>query len=58
VFERFWQGKRTAHMGSGLGLAIVKGIALAHGGRVGVDTGEAGSGSSFWIELPHSRECD
>lgn len=55
VFERFWQAKRTAHMGSGLGLAIVKGIAVAHGGRVGVESSSAGS--SFWLELPHSSEC-
>jgi signal transduction histidine kinase len=55
VFERFWQAKRTAHMGSGLGLAIVKGIALAHNGRVGVDTSP--EGSSFWLELPHAKDC-
>ncbi len=37
--------------GSGLGLAITRRIAQAMGGRVGVDS-EAGSGSSFWIEIP------
>jgi two-component system, chemotaxis family, sensor kinase Cph1 len=56
VFERFWQAKRTAHMGSGLGLAIVKGIAVAHRGRVGVDTSP--DGSSFWLELPRSPQCE
>lgn len=55
VFDRFWQAKRTAHQGSGLGLAIVKGIALAHKGRVGVESGA--EGSSFWLELPPAKGC-
>jgi signal transduction histidine kinase len=37
--------------GIGLGLATVKRLAEAHGGRVGVES-TAGSGSTFWFELP------
>jgi PAS domain S-box-containing protein len=51
VFDRFWQGKKSARAGSGLGLAIVNGIVQAHGGRVWVDS-KLGSGSTFFFSLP------
>jgi PAS domain S-box-containing protein len=57
VFTRFWQVQRTAHLGSGLGLAIAKGIAEAHRGRVRVES-TLDKGSTFFLELPPSRECD
>lgn len=37
--------------GTGLGLSIVRRIAVAHRGRVGVDS-TRGAGSTFWMELP------
>lgn len=47
IFERF------AGDGTGLGLAIVRTIALAHGGRVELES-EAGKGARFTIVLPAS----
>ena len=51
MFDRFWQVKRSDREGVGLGLAIVKGIVEAHGGEVGVESGEQ-DGSAFWFTLP------
>jgi PAS domain S-box-containing protein len=57
VFTRFWQSKGTAHLGSGLGLAIARGIAEAHRGRVWAES-TPGVGSTFFLALPHAKECD
>ncbi len=54
LFERFYRidPDRSRKLGgTGLGLAIVKHIALAHNGRVSVDS-ESGRGSTFRIHLP------
>jgi signal transduction histidine kinase len=52
LFDRLFQGEGAQRPGSlGLGLYIVKGIALAHGGAVGVES-ELGRGTTFWLELP------
>jgi two-component system phosphate regulon sensor histidine kinase PhoR len=54
LFERFYRvdkGRDRALGGTGLGLAIVKHIALAHGGRVAVES-VPGEGSTFRIHLP------
>ena len=54
VFERFFRGdpaRTRASGGSGLGLSIVAAIAVAHGGRVTVDTAP-GAGARFVVELP------
>lgn len=54
LFERFYRidkGRSRDVGGTGLGLAIVKHIALAHGGKVSVDS-EIGQGSKFRIHLP------
>jgi len=57
VFDRFWQSGTTAHKGSGLGLAIAKGIAEAHDGRAWVES-VVGEGSTFYLGLPYSPECN
>ena len=54
VFDRFYRVDRARGRdagGSGLGLAICREIALAHGGRVWVDS-EEGGGSAFSLALP------
>ncbi len=57
LFERFYRvDKSRSHKlgGTGLGLAIVKHIAIAHGGRVEVES-QIGVGSRFSIYLPLVR---
>ena len=54
IFERFYRvdrGRSREVGGTGLGLAIVKHIALAHGGRVELES-DVGRGSVFSIRLP------
>src|SRR6202034_1302782 len=54
VFDRFWQGRRSAEIRStGLGLAIARGIIEAHGGRI-VARSALGRGSTFSFDLPAS----
>ena len=57
IFDRFYRtdGSRSrASGGSGLGLAICKEIAVAHGGRIWVES-RTGHGSTFSIGLPALR---
>jgi two-component system phosphate regulon sensor histidine kinase PhoR len=55
IFERFFKSDSArSSEGVGLGLAIVKNVALAHGGRVTVDSRE-GAGATFTIVLPLER---
>jgi signal transduction histidine kinase len=54
LFERFYRtdaSRSRATGGAGLGLAIVKQLAVAHGGRVWVES-EVGRGSVFGFSLP------
>ena len=58
LFERFYRvdkGRSRRLGGTGLGLAIVKHIALAHKGRVTVES-EYGKGSTFSIWLPRYKQ--
>lgn len=60
VFERFFRvdSARTRQSGgTGLGLSIVKNIAVAHGGRVYVES-DVGVGSTFTLCLPLLRTED
>ena len=56
IFEKFYRIGRSetqGRRGSGVGLALVKHIALAHGGRVSVES-QPGEGSRFTLHLPLS----
>lgn len=50
LFEPFFSTKSETHMG--LGLSLCQDFALAHGGRIEVDSKE-GQGSVFRVFLPH-----
>ncbi|MCK4656270.1 MAG: HAMP domain-containing protein [candidate division Zixibacteria bacterium] len=57
LFERFYrvdEARSRDAGGTGLGLAIVKHVAVAHRGRVSVES-ELGKGSTFRIHLPQSK---
>ncbi len=51
LFGRFERAKGTRKGGSGIGLSLVKEIAVAHGGRVGVERVPTG-GTEIWVALP------
>jgi signal transduction histidine kinase len=51
LFERLYQDARTSTGGIGLGLYIVHGIAVAHAGRIFVES-VVGQGSRFVLHIP------
>jgi signal transduction histidine kinase len=58
VFERFRQADTSTtrtHAGVGLGLAIARHLVQLHGGAIYAESPGIGLGSTFTIEIPHSR---
>lgn len=54
IFEPYVRAPGAKAPGIGLGLATVKRLAVAHGGRVGVES-HPGAGARFWVELPLAK---
>ncbi|MEP7226830.1 MAG: response regulator [Gemmatimonadales bacterium] len=57
IFEKFGQaplGRAGKARSTGLGLTFCKLAVEAHGGKIGVDSGNGG-GARFWIELPRKN---
>ena len=59
IFEPFYRGDqgRRIKQGMGLGLSIARDLALAHGGRLEVES-QPGGGSSFTVWIPVIAEKD
>lgn len=59
IFERFARGRDGGRRPgtAGLGLAIVRSIALAHGGRVALES-PPGAGATFTITIPAGNDVD
>jgi two-component system sensor histidine kinase BaeS len=58
IFDRFWrdpQARERVAEGSGVGLALVRDLAVAHDGRVEVES-RPGTGSTFSVHLPIAVE--
>src|SRR5262249_14328315 len=62
VFDKFFRvigndrTTRSLPPGTGMGLAIAKGIVDAHGGRIWIESGDAGLGTRVIFELPIGDE--
>jgi signal transduction histidine kinase len=54
IFDPFYTTKEEGQ-GTGLGLSIAYGIIQKHNGRIAVES-VAGSGTSFFIHLPSTKE--
>jgi signal transduction histidine kinase len=57
VFAPFYRGRQASRFrqGMGLGLAIARDLAVAHGGRLELDS-QPGQGSRFTLWLPRTRQ--
>jgi two-component system sensor histidine kinase TctE len=51
VLERFYRVAGTGGTGSGLGLSIVREIAVAHGARISIGSGEGPGGASIGCKV-------
>ena len=54
VFDRFVKLDEFVQ-GTGMGLAICKSIALSMDGKIGVESGGKGQGTTFWVWIPCER---
>jgi PAS domain S-box-containing protein len=54
VFDLFYRGTAEGE-GSGIGLSIVKKIIEAHGGRIWVEQGQSGKGTTMCFTLPQQN---
>lgn len=52
VFDRFHRLSGSGRSGTGIGLFLVRQLVGAHGGRVWCESGSAGLGARFVVELP------
>ncbi|MGD1118334.1 MAG: response regulator [Dehalococcoidales bacterium] len=57
LFTLFYRGTAEGE-GSGIGLAIVKKIIEAHGGRIWVEDGQSGKGTTMCFTLPGSDDTN
>lgn len=58
VFQPFYRAVQDMpESGAGLGLSIANSVALAHGGRIEVES-MPGTGSTFWVILPRQPAKD
>ncbi|MEO6774497.1 MAG: ATP-binding protein [Kofleriaceae bacterium] len=52
IFDKYVRIPDAAAEGAGLGLFISREIVQAHGGEIGVTSGEPGPGATFWFTMP------
>jgi two-component system sensor histidine kinase KdpD len=56
VFERFYRaGNARGLQGTGIGLTISRGLVEAHGGRIWIESGSHGMGTSVRFTIPFDR---
>ncbi len=56
VFEKFYRaGNARGLQGTGIGLTISRGLVEAHGGRIWIESGPDGMGTSVRFTIPFDR---